>query len=202
MWLNYIGGALRSRPMDLVLVILAYLLGSLSSGRIAGLLKGFNLADRDTPGASGTFRQLGPVWGIGVALADVLKGMLVAYLSHFGQASWTMPAMGIALVAGHNWPLYFGFRGGGGIAPTVGFFLFLFPKVVLLALLVGLLVAGIYWQLYWKSHRKSIYPFPVGALFGYLFALIQLWPTSSGFWALLWVSVVVGLRGVLMTQKR
>lgn len=187
--------------MDFLLVVLAYLLGSLSAGRIAGMLKGFNMADRDTPGASGTFRQLGPAWGLGVALADVLKGILVAYLSHLGQASWAMPLMGMALVAGHNWPVYFGFRGGGGIAPTVGFFLFLFPQAVVLALAVGLMVSGLYWQLYWKNHRARIYPFPVGALFGYLFALVRLWP-SSGFWALLLVSIVVGLRGVLMTQKK
>lgn len=187
--------------MSLVFVLVAYLMGSLSFGRIAGLVKGFNMADRDTPGASGTFRQLGPAWGIGVALADVFKGILVAYLSQFTHESWAMPAMGMALVAGHNWPVLFGFRGGGGIAPTIGFFAFLYPKVVLMALAIGLIVAGVYWQLYWKNHRQSWYPFPIGALFGYLYALSQLWP-GSGFWALLLVSLVVALRGLRISQKK
>lgn len=49
--------------MDLLWVVLAYLLGSLSFGRIVGAIKGINLAERDTPGASGTWRQFGPAWG-------------------------------------------------------------------------------------------------------------------------------------------
>ncbi len=186
--------------MDLVWVLVAYLVGSLSFGRIAGLVRGFNLAERDTPGASGTFRQLGAGWGAGVAVADVLKGVLVAYLSQWIQAAWAMPLMGVAVVAGHNWPLYFGFRGGGGIAPTLGFFGFLYPATTLAAVGLGLAVAGLYWQLHWKNHRGSWYPIPVGALVGYIYALIALWPTGIGFWAFLLVSVVVAVRGLRMTQ--
>ncbi|GIW33235.1 glycerol-3-phosphate acyltransferase [Meiothermus sp.] len=187
--------------MDLVWVVLAYLVGSLSFGRIAGVIRGFNLAERDTPGASGTFRQLGPKWGLAVALADVLKGVLAAYLSQWAQAPWAMPLMGVAVVAGHNWPLYFGFRGGGGIAPTLGFFGFLYPTITLVAVGIGLAVAGLYWQLYWKNHRGGWYPIPVGALVGYIYALIAFWPTGKGFWAFLLVSLVVALRGLRMIRK-
>ena len=98
--------------MDLLWVMLAYLVGSFSFGHIAGNVRGINLAERDLPGASGTWRQLGPVWGILVAMADIAKGSLVAYLSGFLQTPWALPLMGVAVVAGHNWPLYFGFRGG------------------------------------------------------------------------------------------
>ncbi|MDX2007937.1 MAG: glycerol-3-phosphate acyltransferase [Meiothermus sp.] len=188
--------------MDIVLVVAAYLIGSLSFGRIAGVLKGFNLAERDTPGASGTFRQLGPKWGVAVALADIAKGVLVAYLSGFSGATWAVPVMGMALVAGHNWPLFFGFRGGGGIAPTVGYFAFLYPAVVGLALLVAAVVIGLYWQLVWKANRRLWYPIPVGAMAGYAFTLAALWPSGVGFWAFVLVSVVVALRGVGMARRR
>ena len=187
--------------MDIILVVSAYLIGSLSFGRIAGLVKGINTAERDVPGASGTFRQLGAKWGIAVAIADIAKGLLVAYLSQFAGAVWTMPLMGMALVAGHNWPLFFGFRGGGGIAPTIGFFVFLYPAIVGLALLIAGVVIGLYWQLYWKGNRKSWYPIPVGALVGYSYALVALCSTGIGFWAFLLVSVVVALRGLRMAQK-
>ncbi len=187
--------------MDFLWVVIAYLVGSLSFGRIAGLIKGVNLAERDTPGASGTFRQLGAGWGVGVAVADVLKGVLVAYLGQFAQAPWAMPLMAAAVVAGHNWPLYFAFRGGGGIAPTLGFFGFIYPSIALVGVGVALAVAGLYWQLYWKNHRESWYPIPVGALAGYIYALIAFWPTGTGFWAFLLVSVLVAFRGLRMTRK-
>jgi acyl-phosphate glycerol 3-phosphate acyltransferase len=186
--------------MDLVWVLVAYLLGALTFGQIAGRIRGIDLAKRDTPGASGTFRQLGVGWGIGVALADVLKGLLVAYLSQFAQAPWALPLMGVALVAGHNWPLYFGFRGGGGIAPTLGFFGALYPTIALVAVGLALGVAGLYWQLYWKHQRKSWYPIPVGAVVGYAYALWAFWPTGAGFWAFLGVSLVVALRGLTLLR--
>ena len=188
--------------MDFLLLIVAYLIGSLSFGRIAGVIRGFDMAERDVPGASGTFRQLGPVWGIGVALLDAAKGMLVAYLSQFGPAGWAMPLMAVAVVAGHTWPVFFGFRGGGGIAPTIGFFAWLYPVVVLSALAIGLVVAALYWQFYWKRNRSNWYPIPIAALAGYIWAMAQFWNKGAVFWAFLLVSVVVAVRGIRITQNK
>ncbi|WP_018467533.1 glycerol-3-phosphate acyltransferase [Calidithermus timidus] len=188
--------------MDALLVGLAYLIGSVPFGIVAGKLRGVDLTQRDVPGASGTFRQLGPAWGLAVALLDILKGMLVAYLSTFAHAPWALPLMATALVTGHNWPLYFGFRGGGGIAPTVGFFLWLLPQLTLTSVALGLGVAALYWQLYWKRARRGVYPIPAGAVVGYLYALFALWGKPQAFWALLLVSAVVALRGVRMSQGK
>lgn len=188
--------------MDAVLVALAYLLGSVPFGIVAGRLRGIDLTQRDVPGASGTFRQLGPAWGTAVGLLDMLKGMLVAYLSTFAHAPWALPLMAAALVAGHNWPLYFGFRGGGGIAPSVGFFLWALPQLTLTAMALGLGVAALYWQLYWKATRRGLYPIPIGAVAGYLYALIALWDRPQLFVALLLVSVVVAVRGVRMMRNK
>ncbi len=187
--------------MEVLWVVGAYLVGSLSFGQIAGRIRGVNLAERDTPGASGTFRQLGAAWGVAVGLADGLKGVLVAFLSQWAPLQ-VMPWMAVALVAGHNWPLYFAFRGGGGIAPTLGFFGFLYPAIVGVGLGLGLGVAGLYWQLYWKTHRTSWYPIPVGAVVGYMYALLAFWPTGLGFWAFLGVSGVVALRGLGLARGR
>ncbi|MER3443393.1 MAG: hypothetical protein C4333_04420 [Meiothermus sp.] len=188
--------------MDAVLVVLAYLIGSVPFGIVAGKLRGIDLTQRDVPGASGTFRQLGPAWGMAVAVLDVLKGMLVAYLTGFTDAPWTLPLMAAALVAGHNWPIYFGFRGGGGIAPTVGFFLWMLPQLTLTAMALGLAVAALYWQLYWKRTRRSLYPIPAGAVVGYLYALFALWGKPQVFPAFLLVSVVVAIRGIRIVQNK
>lgn len=187
--------------MDVLLLLGAYLIGSLSFGMIAGRLRGIDLAQRDVPGASGTFRQLGPAWGAFVALADILKGVLVAYLTTFTDSSLIFGLMGAAVVAGHIWPVYFGFRGGGGIAPTLGFFLWFHPGLTLLATAIGLAVAGLYWQLYWVRNRQSWYPIPVGAALAYIFALFVLWGQPS-FWAFLAMSVLVAVRGLGMTRAR
>jgi len=186
--------------MDWLWVLVAYLVGSLSFGGIVGLIKGVNMAERDTPGASGTWRQFGPAWGVLVALADIAKGSLVAYLSGFLQTPLALPLMATAVVAGHNWPLFFGFRGGGGIAPTLGFFAWVYPTIALVAVAIGLSVAGLYWQLYWKHHRQSWYPLPVGALVGFVYALIAFWPTGTGFWAFLLASLTVALRGLRIAK--
>ncbi|RIH92927.1 glycerol-3-phosphate acyltransferase [Meiothermus granaticius] len=89
--------------MDLVLLLVAYGIGSLSFGQLAGRLRGFDLSQRDTPGASGTFRQLGPGWGVAVALLDMAKGALVAWLSTHTASSWALAGMGMAVVAGLYW---------------------------------------------------------------------------------------------------
>jgi glycerol-3-phosphate acyltransferase PlsY len=188
--------------MDAIWVVLAYLIGSVPFGIVAGKLRGIDLTQRDVPGASGTFRQLGPTWGVAVALLDMLKGALVAYLTTFTGAPWAPPLMAAMLVSGHNWPLYFGLRGGGGIAPSVGFFLWMLPQTTLGAVALGLGVAALYWQLYWKRTRRGIYPIPAGAAVGYLYALLALRGEPQAFWALLAVSVVVAIRGVRMMQNK
>jgi len=186
--------------MDFFLAIVAYLIGSVSFGRVAGLIRRVDIAD--VPGGSGIYRQFGPIWGVGVALLDIAKGVLVAYLSQFAQASWAMPLMAVGVVAGHTWPVYFGFRGGGGIAPTIGFFAWIDPGIILGAIAIGLLVAAIYWQVYWKRNRVNWYPIPVGAVVGYIYALVQMFDKGPDFWAFLLVSVVVAVRGIRITQSK
>ncbi len=147
----------------MALVLFAYLIGSLSFGVILGyLLKGEDIRQSDLPGGSGAFRRLGPGWGVAVALLDAAKGALVGVLAR-GHPELA-PYLAAAVVAGHCWPVYFGFRGGGGIAPTVGFFLVWAPGEVLLAVAFGLLVAAVYHLLYWRRRRKGIYPIPLGAV--------------------------------------
>ena len=188
--------------INLLLVLLAYLIGSASFGRIVAAIKRDDLVSRDVPGGSGIFRQYGPAWGVAVAILDLLKGVLVAYLTRYTSADWAFIAMGFALVSGHNWPIYFGFRGGGGIAPTIGFFGMLFPQLMLMGVGLGLLVAALYWQLYWKKSRSNWYPVPMGALIAYAYILFSLWPNKLGFWAFLAVSVAVAIRGIRITQNK
>jgi glycerol-3-phosphate acyltransferase PlsY len=173
-------------------VLLAYLLGSL----VGGLLLFPEVRGKDLPGGSGVFRRKGPLASALVVLIDLGKGVLAALLT---PSEWR-PYAGVAVVAGHCWPLFFRFRGGGGIAPSLGFFLAWLPREALLATGLGLAVAGVYHLFYWRWRRRGVYPIPFGAIFGYL-ALLFLAPPEGRLGGFL-VAGVVALRALQILRGR
>ncbi|MFM8468877.1 MAG: glycerol-3-phosphate acyltransferase [Limisphaerales bacterium] len=81
-----------------------------------------------TTGARNAGRVLGR-WGFAiVALLDGLRGLLAMVLAaSFGLREWWLTAAGLAVLAGHLWPVQLGFHGGKGIAVSVGVFIWLLP---------------------------------------------------------------------------
>lgn len=73
-------------------------------------------------GATNTLRVLGKGPAIVVLILDVCKGIAAVWLGYWlGDGSqWIASLTGIASIVGHNWPLYFRFRGGKGIATAIG----------------------------------------------------------------------------------
>ncbi len=72
-------------------------------------------------GATNTMRHIGWKWGVVVFVLDVLKGYTAVGLAQAAGASTLIVALtAAAVVAGHIWPLFAGFRGGMGNAPTFG----------------------------------------------------------------------------------
>jgi glycerol-3-phosphate acyltransferase PlsY len=126
-------------------VVIAYLLGSVSFSYLAGrLIAGIDIREHGSgnAGATNTLRVLGPKVAAFVLLADLLKGVISVLLAEWltgGQEAAAVCA-GIAAIAGHNWPVYFGFRGGKGIATTIGVSFTLVPLVALSAGIVALLL--------------------------------------------------------------
>jgi glycerol-3-phosphate acyltransferase PlsY len=106
-------------------IVLSYLLGSISFSYLAGkFLKGIDIREHGSgnAGATNTLRVLGKGPGFTVFILDIFKGVLAIWIS-----AWLAPnsiavdiLCGFAVVAGHNWPLYFKFKGGKGIATTIG----------------------------------------------------------------------------------
>jgi acyl phosphate:glycerol-3-phosphate acyltransferase len=134
---------------NIVLLLIAYLIGSVPFSVIAGkLLKGIDVREYGSgnAGATNTFRVLGKKAGIPVLLLDVLKGYLAVNLA------WYTPYLpsteiyinlqltfGIAAVLGHVFPVYVGFRGGKGVATLLGFMIAVFPEAALISILVFVL---------------------------------------------------------------
>lgn len=188
--------------MVVLLVVLAYLIGSVSFGGLANRLRATGFKVVDLPGASGTFRRYGTGAGLLVLLLDVGKGALVGYLSGFTPGTWWAVLMGMAVVSGHNWPVFFRFHGGGGIAVTLGLFIVFAPRMVLLALGLGLLIAALYYLAYWSRGRKGIYPLPLGSIFGFAFLLWALSGQPRTFWMMVAVASVVLARGVQILLRK
>lgn len=188
--------------LDIALLLCAYLAGSLSWGLIIGFAHGMDLRRKDLPGGSGVFRQLGPVWGVLTALLDITKGVVVAWLVLHYQPDLA-PWAATLVVAGHCWPVYFGFSGGGGLAPSFGFLLYYDPALTLTVLAVVLAVAALYYP-WWKRSGGvlGIYPLPFAALFGFAYALWYLRGDPLGFWSVVGMAVVVVVRGLRLLQGK
>nr|WP_269847279.1 glycerol-3-phosphate 1-O-acyltransferase PlsY [Paenibacillus sonchi] len=108
-----------------MVIVVSYLLGSVSfSVLLVRMLKGVDIRQYGSgnAGATNTLRVMGKGPAILVLVLDVLKGIAAVWLGTWagGWGTWVAVACGIAAIIGHNWPLYFHFRGGKGIATTIG----------------------------------------------------------------------------------
>ncbi|PNY80988.1 hypothetical protein CVO96_06010 [Deinococcus koreensis] len=127
----------------LFVVAMSYLLGSLVAGVLYSRARGEDIRGRDLPGGSGTYRQYGRRAALMVTALDMLKGALAALLALAltPEATW-LAVLGVVL--GHCYPVFFRFRGGGGIAPLLGALLVAAPLTLLGTLGTALLVIPLY----------------------------------------------------------
>ena len=128
-------------PAGILLLLLAYLLGSLSGSLLLGRMRGVDVRTLGSGNAGGTnaFRTQGARFALGVIVIDLGKGALAAWLALRLAPAWAWPAL-LAVMAGHVWPIWHGFRGGKGAAAAVGALLVLWPLAVGLLLVLWLLV--------------------------------------------------------------
>ncbi|MGB5833529.1 MAG: glycerol-3-phosphate 1-O-acyltransferase PlsY [Thiohalocapsa sp.] len=112
---------------DIALFIGAYLLGSISSAIIVCRLMGLpdpRTQGSNNPGATNVLRIGGAKAkrAAGITLfGDSVKGLLPMLVAHgLGVGPWTLAAIGLAAFVGHLYPLFFGFRGGKGVATALG----------------------------------------------------------------------------------
>lgn len=109
-------------------LLIAYLLGSISTGAIVPRMMGVDIYARGSgnPGASNVMRTLGKKAGAVVMVLDAAKGLVAAMI---GAAVSTELGFWCALAAvvGHIVPIWLKFRGGRGVATAIGSVLFLAP---------------------------------------------------------------------------
>ena len=121
---------------EVLAVAIAYLLGTLPTGfLLTRYLAGVDLRTVGSggTGATNAQRALGTRWGVFVLIVDLIKGIAAVALARWMDISplWVALA-GIAVVAGHCWPVWLRFRGGKGVATGAGAAFALSPWALLL----------------------------------------------------------------------
>jgi acyl phosphate:glycerol-3-phosphate acyltransferase len=133
-------------------LVVGYLLGSLNTSVIVGMIYGKDIRNfgSKSAGLTNTLRVLGKTAALFVLVGDVLKGIVACLIGlrigvyvQSGQAvdCISLLAAGAGAVLGHNWPVYFGFKGGKG-ALTAAAVMFMFNWLMALISL-GVFVAVI-----------------------------------------------------------
>lgn len=133
--------------MELIKVAVSYLLGSIVGGLVVGRLRGgIDIRRLGSGNAGGTnaLRTQGKAFAFWVMLIDIGKGWLATRVIapfHATQPfGWVAVACGIAAIIGHVYPIWYGFRGGKGVATLVGAALGLDAWLLLPMLLTWLVV--------------------------------------------------------------
>jgi len=121
----------------IILVVVAYLLGSIPFGYL--IVRGKSGADIRETGSGGTgatnvSRRAGKAAGVLTLLLDAAKGSVAVLIARAVSGDdWVIAAAAIAVLVGHIFPVWLGFRGGKGVATGVGIFLVLAPIALLCA---------------------------------------------------------------------
>ncbi len=133
--------------MIYLLPILAYLVGSVSSAilvaRALGLEDPRNVGSKN-PGATNILRYGGRLAAVLTLLGDVLKGIVPVTLAHLlTHSPGILAATALAAFIGHLYPLFFGFKGGKGVATALGVWTAINPWIGLLLILTWAVTAAI-----------------------------------------------------------
>ena len=125
-------------------LVLGYVMGALPNGVWIGkYFKNIDIREHGSKnsGATNAYRVLGPRYGIMVLIADALKGFLPPFLaSRFGVSGNMLLVIGVLAIVGHSLSFFLNFKGGKGVATSLGVFLFLIPNVTLALLIIFILV--------------------------------------------------------------
>jgi acyl phosphate:glycerol-3-phosphate acyltransferase len=130
--------------------VIGYLLGCVSTGILVSNRSGVNIrtVGSHNTGASNVLRVLGLKKGLVTFVGDFLKATLACWIGSlllpgavFGIAGFGAMLGGLSAVLGHNWPVFFGFKGGKGVACSCAVIFFVNPLwgIVAILLCVGVI---------------------------------------------------------------
>ena len=124
-------------------LLACYLMAAVSLSVLYSRSRGEDIRNHDFAGASGMVRRYGWKIGLGIAVADVVKGFLAALPMYFLAREWLWLAPAVVAL-GHCYPIWHGWVGGQGVAPATGSLYGVDPLIGLLAMFGGLGLIGLH----------------------------------------------------------
>lgn len=124
-------------------ILLAYLIGSFSSAFFIGkIFRNIDIRKYGSgnAGATNAIRVMGKKLGMVTFLLDVLKGIIAVLLCRLILGNNGGYLGGVFAVIGHNWPVFIGFKGGKGVATSLGVILVLHWPTAIICLLLGMTI--------------------------------------------------------------
>ncbi|MBQ8556243.1 MAG: glycerol-3-phosphate 1-O-acyltransferase PlsY [Clostridia bacterium] len=169
----------------IIIAVIAYLLGSISFGMIVSKLAGGpNLREvgSKNTGATNVLRVMGLKVGLIVFVMDILKALVACIIGRAWMGLNGAMLAGLMVVIGHNWPVFFQFKGGKGVASTLAVMLLTFPIPATICYIVAIALIAI-------TRYVSLGSIVLAALFA-----LQVIIISWGNWlVILWVLIIAGL---------
>ena len=169
----------------IIVAVLAYLLGSISFGMIvAKLAGGPNLREvgSKNTGATNVLRVMGLKIGLIVFVLDILKALIACIIGRCWMGLNGAMVAGLAVVIGHNWPCFFQFKGGKGVASTLAVMLMTFPVPAVICYIVAIVLIA-------TTRYVSLGSITLAALF----AVMVIATNWANWLVILWVLIIAGL---------
>lgn len=127
--------------MSLIAIFVCYLLGSVSFAYLISK-QFFHIDIRNygskNAGATNVLRVIGTKPALAVLFLDMLKGVAAIFLGRIIGGETLTLLCGVAVVVGHNWPIFLNFKGGKGIATSLGVVLGVSPLAALVMIIIGI----------------------------------------------------------------
>lgn len=153
----------------ILIAILAYLLGNITGSYILSkILYKEDIREKGSGNAGTTnmVRIYGMLPGILTLFIDLIKGYLAVYVSSLIDPYIGPYIAGVFVVVGHVWPVFLKFKGGKGMATSGGIFLFLSPKLLIMAIILMILICLIFKIMSLASLTAAIF-IPLASYFMY-----------------------------------
>ena len=136
-----------------IMFIIAYAIGSINfSVILSKKMAGFDIREKGSGNAGSTnmLRSVGKKAAAITLVCDILKGIasiiigiIVGNIFSNADKAVVVQAAGLGVVIGHTFPIFFGFKGGKGVATSLGLIIFINWKIGLICLIIGVLIIAI-----------------------------------------------------------
>lgn len=190
-----------------LIVIAAYLLGSIPFGLIVSKSQGLDIREHGSKniGATNVWRVLGKKWGLTTFIADVLKGVAAVLFAKWLAARWAIHvplphgheridflaqdyagiAAAMGCIIGHSAPVWLRFKGGKGVATSLGVLFGMMPLVAVSDFIL--------WAIVFKASRYVSLASIVGAAALPVFTIAYLFAGWVEGWGYFYFAVATGL---------